>query len=277
MATPKLMTLSTTTDIRRVPSNWELLGGLGQQIHQLNQNLGVGKCPGGLTLPKPNSLTMMRRKNIPTLRLQDKSLSKDREYPKTNCVIEGSAFSSLGPKEDQKRTTLDSDHKYLNEDFPEKHFLFEKWNGVPGPQCENKALSLDMRLLQKNSVPRDPRSIQRLPLHKELFQGVSKPFAFGSYEGFHLTSEPAVFLPPCTTAISEKQQLTVDKHKNRSSNRTYSLYSIPGNQKSCAYADPVSGASTPFIQRLSEILSLESDTVRQEKTKKLKKNKKQES
>ncbi|MGH0146951.1 UNVERIFIED_CONTAM: hypothetical protein FKN15_009087 [Acipenser sinensis] len=62
-----------------------------------------------------------------------------------------------------------------------------------------------------------------------------------------------------------------------SSNRTYSLYSIPGNQKSCAYADPVSGASTPFIQRLSEILSLESDTVRQEKTKKLKKNKKQES
>ncbi|KAK6490998.1 hypothetical protein HHUSO_G5718 [Huso huso] len=140
MATPKLMTLSTTTDTRRVPSSWELLGGLGQQIHQLNQNLGVGKCPGGLTLPKPNSLTMMRRKNIPTLRLQDKSLSKDREYPKTNCVIEGSAFSSLGPKEDQKRTTLDSDHKYLNEDFPEKHFLFEKWNGVPGPQCENKGI-----------------------------------------------------------------------------------------------------------------------------------------
>ncbi|XP_041098208.1 uncharacterized protein si:ch211-171b20.3 [Polyodon spathula] len=188
-----------------------------------------------------------------------------------------SAFSSLVPKEDQKRTTLDSDHKYLNEDFPERHFLFQKWNGVPGPQCENKALSLDMRLLKKNSVTRDPRRIQRLPLHKELFQGVSKPFAFGSYEGFHLTSEPAVFLPPCTTAISEKQHLTVDEHKNRSSNRTSSLYSIPGNQKSCAYADPVSGASSPFIQRLSEILSLESDTVRQEKMKKLKKNKKQES
>ncbi|MGH0157421.1 UNVERIFIED_CONTAM: hypothetical protein FKN15_033605 [Acipenser sinensis] len=122
--------------------------------------------------------------NKKTTHFVEESLSKDRAYPKTNCVIEGSAFSSLVPKEDQKRTTLDSDHKYLNEDFPEKHFLFEKWNGVPGPQCENKA---------------------------------------------------------------------------------------------CAYADPVSGASTPFIQRLSEILSLESDTVRQEKTKKLKKNKKQES
>ncbi|RXM31335.1 hypothetical protein EOD39_1782 [Acipenser ruthenus] len=122
-----------------------------------------------------------RRINITKAKQPDDD--EEKKHP-DSAPSRQSAFSSLGPKEDQKRTTLDSDHKYLNEDFPEKHFLFEKWNGVPGPQCENKA---------------------------------------------------------------------------------------------CAYADPVSGASTPFIQRLSEILSLESDTVRQEKTKKLKKNKKQES
>ncbi|KAJ8277694.1 hypothetical protein GJAV_G00078690 [Gymnothorax javanicus] len=59
--------------------------------------------------------------------------------------------------------------------------------------------------------------------------------------------------------------------------QTSGLFRTGANKKSYTYVDPVCGASASFVARLSEMSSLEGETMRQENHKKLKKNKRLES
>ncbi|XP_039983100.1 uncharacterized protein si:ch211-171b20.3 isoform X2 [Xiphias gladius] len=55
---------------------------------------------------------------------------------------------------------------------------------------------------------------------------------------------------------------------------TNNLLTVKDNQKSQSYPDPVVGASRSFIHRVSELSSLEGETVTQEKLKKTRKPRK---
>ncbi|KAM4704956.1 uncharacterized protein C8orf89 homolog [Rhinophrynus dorsalis] len=61
------------------------------------------------------------------------------------------------------------------------------------------------------------------------------------------------------------------KDRSKVSNEAYSLVSLQQKQKNFSkYLDPLSGAHTEFLQRISEMAALQSDTIRQEKMRNLK-------
>ncbi|XP_066577154.1 putative uncharacterized protein C8orf89 homolog [Amia ocellicauda] len=269
MALPKLVMFAAASDVRdSSPATVQLLGRFG--------GLGPvrGKGAGGV-----------RRRNLGAQHVQ-LGQSKGVKGSQATCIIEGSTFSSFIPKDDRTLTGCGFDHKCPDKEMSEKLFLFEKQrrDGTLDSKYDFKEKCLAKGNFSIPPLPKDfqnqkPSHIHRLPLHKDFSQGLSKPFAFSSYEGYDVPSIPAIFLPDTTSSVNEKRSSSIDTCKNRPriNNRTCSLFTIAANQKSYAYADPVHGAPASFIQRLSEISSLESETVRQERIKKLKKNKRQES
>ncbi|XP_031439539.1 uncharacterized protein si:ch211-171b20.3 isoform X2 [Clupea harengus] len=102
----------------------------------------------------------------------------------------------------------------------------------------------------------------------------SKPFC--PFEGYDITSVPTRRLTASSTVSGKSFSVEVLKHRSRISNRTCSLFTIGANQRSQSYPDPAAGAASSFIHRLSEISSLEGETVRQEKIRKLRKSRKQD-
>ncbi|XP_015208896.2 uncharacterized protein si:ch211-171b20.3 [Lepisosteus oculatus] len=277
---PKLVTTAAASDLRdRGPSSLQLLeglGALGQHIQQANLRLAAGK---------PSALPPRRKHGgAPSPHLQGRL--KDIKDPEAKCIIEGSKFSSLVLRDYQRVTTSGFESRCSDMELSERPSLFhKKWRN---DMMEFKYDVQEKRLPKANSsapsLPRDfliqkSSPVHRLSLHKELSQGPSKPFASSSYAGCDLPSVPEVFLPATTSPAVKQQNVSVETCMNRPriSNRSCSLFTIGALQKSHVYADPVPGAPTSFIQRLSEISYLECETVRQEKIKKLKKGKKQES
>uniref|UniRef100_A0A3Q3VT26 Uncharacterized protein n=1 Tax=Mola mola TaxID=94237 RepID=A0A3Q3VT26_MOLML len=63
------------------------------------------------------------------------------------------------------------------------------------------------------------------------------------------------------------QPITCTSHPKISSSPTYFHLSAVSRHTDQSYADPVAGAPAPFMRRISELSSLEADTVRQEKRK----------
>ncbi|XP_028659296.1 uncharacterized protein si:ch211-171b20.3 [Erpetoichthys calabaricus] len=287
MATPKLLTFTRVADAP--PCSWgmlESLGGVGHQIHRFNVKMYEEKPAGA---GKPSGINA-RRKNLPVLRLHERSQQKDITYSQVDCFIEGSTFTSLAAKDERKVRRPGFDQ--TNADcFPERHSMFEHiWrkrelehqceNRVSGVHSEERSLSknIGMVISAFEHQPYKPKEIPRLTLHRQIMDEASKPFAFSSYNGCDLASLPDILLPPCHSVFDDRFDMAEAKLKSRwkMNNRTCSLFSVAGVQKPHVYADPLSGASASFIQRLSEIASLECDTVRQERAKKQKKTKKME-
>ncbi|XP_035268842.1 uncharacterized protein si:ch211-171b20.3 isoform X2 [Anguilla anguilla] len=171
-------------------------------------------------------------------------------------------------------------------DVSGRNFLFDaRWTGQ---RTDFKYDFRERRLPKPNSfippLPRDyqvhrSNDINRFMLHKELSHSPSKPFSISSYEGYDLTSVPAMVLPVTVQSLCGKPSFSSDTHINRprGNNQTSGLFRIGASKKSYAYTDPVCGASASFVARLSEMASLEGETMRQENLKKLKRTKRAES
>ncbi|XP_029610885.1 putative uncharacterized protein C8orf89 homolog [Salmo trutta] len=272
-AIPKLITLpvapslSTARDLT--------LGCSGYTGIQLGQG---GYGPGRLTGVKPIHVHTSRRK-FP------QNDSRDRKD--SNWNVEGSTSSFLGREVSPLSRLGSSDNNYPERDICGSHFLFDKtWKN--DNRMYPKYDFRDERPMKPNgSIPPLPRDYQihrsghrhHYTLHKELSHATARPCAFGSYEAYDLTSFPAILLP-AAASFNGRNPFSSEGYKNRPrvNNRTCSLFTIGANQKSQSYPDPVSGApSAAIIQRLSEIASLEGETVRQEKIKKIRKSRRQDS
>ncbi|XP_028825561.1 putative uncharacterized protein C8orf89 homolog [Denticeps clupeoides] len=136
-------------------------------------------------------------------------------------------------------------------------------------------------VLLEPSLTRDyhsPKSnnLLRFAFRKGTFP--TKPATLGLLEGYALTSVPAILLPP-PLPVTVKHAFSTELVKNRAriNNEACRVLAVITQQKAQVYPDPFCGASASFLQRLSEISYLEEETVQQEKIKKLKKSKRQDS
>ncbi|XP_045566955.1 putative uncharacterized protein C8orf89 homolog isoform X2 [Salmo salar] len=243
------------------------LGCSGYTGIQLGQG---GYGPGRLTGVKPIHVHTSRRK-FP------QNDSRDRKDSNWNVEGEVSPLSRLG-----------SSDNYPERDVCGSHFLFDKTWKNDNRMYPKYDFRDERRPMKPNaSIPPLPRDYQihrsghrhHYTLHKELSHAPARPRAFGSYEAYDLTSVPAILLP-AASSLNGRNPFSSEGYKNRPrvNNRTCSLFTIGANQKSQSYPDPVSGApSATIIQRLSEIASLEGETVRREKMKKIRKNRRQDS
>ncbi|KAJ4918895.1 hypothetical protein JOQ06_027897 [Pogonophryne albipinna] len=167
-------------------------------------------------------------------------------------------------------------------DITGRHFLFEK-------QCvQPERTRTVVPPLQRTRTVVPP--LQRGSLHPfSLSKGLShsrggRPFTLGYAPRYDLTSSPALVLPsspalvlPSSLILSGRNSFSVESCKlsrPKVNYPTYSLLHSKDNQKSPSYPDPVLGASRSFFHRISELSSLEGETVRQEKLKKMRKPKK---
>ncbi|KAI2649084.1 hypothetical protein H4Q32_020289 [Labeo rohita] len=155
-------------------------------------------------------------------------------------------------------------------DISGRHFLFDKrWrngtyitNGVEDDVLMNQ--NPTNPLSQEFHVYRS-HNLTRFAHRKELCPRNPRPLICGSD---YLTSFPSVLLPATTPSVSGRLCL-LQNYKN--SLWAGNCFSAP------SYPDPHLGASASFVQRLTEISSLEAETVRQERMKRLKKINRQDS
>ncbi|XP_036413817.1 uncharacterized protein si:ch211-171b20.3 [Colossoma macropomum] len=209
------------------------------------------------------------RNNNPRLRLNVISSEKSQpDRPRTgdHSELRGSSENTVG-------------------DVCGRHFLFDpRWrNGV---YCRN---NLTDDALMKPILPlvfRDygvhrSHNLNRFSHRKQLSYRMTKPCTFGSFEEYDLPTAPSVLLTVTTPPIRGRRSITfTESSKNRSrirvTNRVHNLLTVRFNNTTQSYPDPVLGAPPSFVQRISEISSLQEETVRQEKLKNLKKYKRQE-
>ncbi|KAK6299481.1 hypothetical protein J4Q44_G00295140 [Coregonus suidteri] len=286
IASPKLMTLQVAASISTAGDF--SLGCSGYTGARLGRGsygaLGRSHRPG-FSIPR-GRLAGVKPSHVHTPRRKC-PLNDSRDGKDSNWNVEGSTSSFLG-REVSPLSQLDSsDNNYPEKDLCGRHFLFDnKWKN--DSRMYPKYDFRDERPLKPSgSIPPLPREYQthrsgqlhHYTLRKELSHAPARPCAFSSYEAYELKSFPAILLP-AAASLNGRNPFSTEGYKNRPgvNNRTCSLFTIGANQKSQLYPDPVSGApSASIIQRLSEIASLEVETVRQEKIKKIKKSRRQDS
>ncbi|KAI1889070.1 hypothetical protein AGOR_G00175270 [Albula goreensis] len=241
----------------------------------------MGKFSGA---PKITHALAGRRRNPGTRYIQDKL--KEVKGLERSCILGRSTCSSFMSTDEPKMTRLGTGLNIPDIDVCGRHFLFDK-------KCSNEGRTdlkyfREKRLPKPNSfippLPQDyqghsSNQINRFTLEKELSHSPSKPFDLGSYERYDLTSVPAIMIPLTAQSLGGKPVFSADVQINRPrvNNQTYGPFQNSQNKKSSTYIDPVCGASASFVQRLSEMASLEGETMRHENLKKLKKTKRLES
>ncbi|XP_055039084.2 uncharacterized protein [Misgurnus anguillicaudatus] len=162
-----------------------------------------------------------------------------------------------------------------------QHFLFDKrWrNGI----YTTNAIADDVVIKQNFTKPLPypefhvyrSHNLNRFAHCKEFSMGNPKPLIYGAD---YLTSFPSVLLPAITPSVSERIYLSQNyKNRSRMKNRARNLFTTGAKKKTQSYPDPLLGATASFVQRLSDISSLEAETVRQEKMRRLKKINRQDS
>ncbi|XP_045905034.1 uncharacterized protein si:ch211-171b20.3 isoform X2 [Micropterus dolomieu] len=114
-------------------------------------------------------------------------------------------------------------------------------------------------------------------LSKELSHSLAgRPFTLGYPERYELNTSPAILFPSMLV-LNGRNTFSVENCKFSRPKVNYPTHNLPtvkDNQKSQSYPDPMLGASRSFIHRISELSSLEGETVRQEKLKKMRKPRK---
>ncbi|KAJ8413421.1 hypothetical protein AAFF_G00094170 [Aldrovandia affinis] len=239
-------------------------------------NMRLAKLSGASKLTH-NSPT--RRRNPGSRCLPDKS--KEVKGLERNCMYDGPTCSFISSRDDPKFASVGIEHNITDIDICGRNFQFyKKW---PNEGTDYKYDFTEKRVSKPNSfippLPRDyqvqrSNHINRFTPLRELSHGPPKPFSPGSYEGYDLS--PGIVLPATVHPFGGKPSFITDAHINRPRINNQ-LSGLSANKKSYTYADPVCGASASFVQRLSEISSLEGETIRQESLKKLKKTKRLES
>ncbi|XP_022050722.2 uncharacterized protein si:ch211-171b20.3 isoform X2 [Acanthochromis polyacanthus] len=182
-----------------------------------------------------------------------------------------SGFTVGGTPNLTKDDNLESENNDLEKGICGRHFLFDE-----------KCARLERTRTVIPPLPRDyhvHRSgiLHPVSLSKKLSHShAGRPFTLGYPERYELNTSPAVLFPS-TSVLNGRNIFSV---KNCTLSRpkvnypTFNLLTVKDNQKSQSYPDPMVGASRSFIHRISELSSLEGETVRQEKLKKLRKSKK---
>ncbi|KAK9953446.1 hypothetical protein ABG768_017438 [Culter alburnus] len=177
-------------------------------------------------------------------------------------------------------TKCTTQNNVSDSDISGRHFLFDnRWRN--GTYITNDIR--DGVLINHN--PTSPLSqefhvyhshnLTRFANRKELSPRDPRPNICGSE---YLTSFPSVLLPATSPSVSGRLCLSQNyKNRPRVTNRARNLVPVGANNKSQSYPDPHLGASASFVQRLTEISCLEAETVRQEKTKRLRKINRQDS
>ncbi|XP_026547481.1 putative uncharacterized protein C8orf89 homolog isoform X1 [Notechis scutatus] len=132
----------------------------------------------------------------------------------------------------------------------------------------------------------DSNEDSRLPPLYLLPTTLSQSFFEGYYKsrGDIAMGHPTKKEVPCISAPLKNsephcQAGALDAVRLKKLNRCSRLASFPGRVKyrtGYQFADPVSGATSQFLQRLAELAALECTTIHEEKTKKIRKTKKQE-
>ncbi|XP_076027436.1 putative uncharacterized protein C8orf89 homolog [Genypterus blacodes] len=131
-------------------------------------------------------------------------------------------------------------------------------------------------------MPRDfhmprPGNLHHFSLPKELSHSHAvQPFTLSYPNRYELSTSPAILFPS-TLVLNGRNTFSVDNCKLSRPKLNYptcNLLTVKDNQKSPSYADPTVGASRSFLHRISELSSLEGDTVRQENLKKMRKPRK---
>ncbi|KAL7835581.1 hypothetical protein SRHO_G00279280 [Serrasalmus rhombeus] len=204
-----------------------------------------------------------------------------------NMRLRLNVISSEKSQLDRPRTGYHSELRGSSEntdgDMCGRHFLFDpRWrNGV------YRKNNLTDEALMKPILPPVSRdygvhqshNLNRFSHRKRLAYRHSKPCTFGSFEEYDLPTAPSVLLTVTTPPIRGRRSITFTespKNRSRINNRVRNLLTVRFNNTTQSYPDPVLGAPPSFIQRISEISSLQEETVRQEKLKNLKKTKRQE-
>ncbi|XP_051266318.1 uncharacterized protein si:ch211-171b20.3 isoform X3 [Dicentrarchus labrax] len=124
-----------------------------------------------------------------------------------------------------------------------------------------------------------PGSLHPFSLSKELSHShAGRPFTLGYPERYELNTSPAILFPS-TLVLNGRNTFSVENCKLSRPKVHYPTSNLltvkdQSNQKSQSYPDPMVGASRSFIHRISELSSLEGETVRQEKLKKMRKPRK---
>ncbi|XP_071341435.1 uncharacterized protein [Trachinotus anak] len=202
----------------------------------------------------------MRRK-FPVI--QPLSKSRDAKSLVSGFIIAGSPNLAIDDK-------MESENKDPD-DIYGRHFLFDK-----------KSVRLERTRTVIPPLPRDyhmhrPGNLHPFSLSKELSHShAGRPFTLGYPERYELNASPAILFPS-TLVLSGRSTFSVQNCKlsrPKVNYPTYNLLTVKDNQKSQSYPDPVVGASRSFIHRISELSSLEAETVRQEKLKKMRKPRK---
>ncbi|CAK6972331.1 uncharacterized protein si:ch211-171b20.3 [Scomber scombrus] len=166
---------------------------------------------------------------------------------------------------------LEAEKNGLEKDICGRHFLFDQ-----------KCGRLERTRTVIPPLPRDfhvhrPGNLHPFSLSKDLSHShVGRPFTLGCPERYELNTSPAILFPS-TLVLNGRNTFSVENCKlsrPKVNYPTYNLLTAKDNQKSQSYPDPMAGSSRSFIQRISELSSLEGETVRQEKLKKLRKSRK---
>ncbi|KAI3355233.1 hypothetical protein L3Q82_018090 [Scortum barcoo] len=182
-----------------------------------------------------------------------------------------------------KDDDVESENNELEKDLCGRHFLFDE-----------KCMRLERTRTVIPPLPRDyhvhrPGNLHPFSLSKELSHShAGRPFTLGhmfimssilssSYpERYELNTSPAILFPS-SLVLNGRNSFSVENCKlsrPKVNYPTYNLQTVKDNHKSQSYPDPMVGASRSFIHRISELSSLEGETVRQEKLKKMRKPRK---
>ncbi|XP_056594864.1 uncharacterized protein si:ch211-171b20.3 isoform X2 [Triplophysa dalaica] len=194
-------------------------------------------------------------------------------------------------KDSSAMTNFTSDKNVFDNDTSGRHFD-KRWRkgvyitsafGASSNRIISTSQQDDILIKQNSSMPLPypefhvyrSHNLTRFAHRKEFSLGSPKPLVFGAD---YLTSFPSVLLPAITPYVSERLRLS-QNYKNRSmvKDKARNLFNIEAKNKLQSYPDPLLGATSSFVQRLTEISSLEAETIRQEKIRKLKKISRQDS
>ncbi|KAM8823036.1 uncharacterized protein C8orf89 homolog [Spinachia spinachia] len=165
-------------------------------------------------------------------------------------------------------------HEYKDvKDICGRHFLFDK----PCARLERTRTVIPQ--LSRNYHVHRPGNLHPFSLSKDLSHSHSgRPFTLCYPKRYELNTTPAILFPS-TLVLNGRNTFTEENCKLHRPKLNYptSCNLLPPKdhrQKSQCYPDPAVAAPRSFIHRISELSSLEGETVRQEKLKKKGKPKK---
>ncbi|XP_056290196.1 uncharacterized protein si:ch211-171b20.3 isoform X2 [Pseudoliparis swirei] len=212
---------------------------------------GGGQCSNG-------------RRKMPVIQ----PLSKPRDW---RTLLGG--FILGGSPNLASEVRLEPDNNDSNVDICGRHFLFDD----PCARLERTRTVIPQ--LSRNYHVHRPGNLHPCSLSKELSHSHSgRPFTLGYHKRYEVNTTPALFFPS-TLVLNGRNTFTVENCKLSSRPSVKyptnpNLLSVKDYEKSQSYPDPVVGASRSFIHRAFELSSLEGETVRQEKLKRMRKPKK---